>query len=126
MNNALGYPDPVWTLFRQLPRAGRLDAAADVQTAVACSAAQGARLQLQVRRDRDGVMRDACFQALGCPYVIATGAWLAQWLIGRRPADLSDEVVATLRAALEIPEDRAHCWLMAQDVLRALKPDVSP
>jgi NifU-like protein involved in Fe-S cluster formation len=126
MNNPLGYPDPVWTLFRQLPRSGRLDAAADVQTAVATSAAQGARLQLQVRRDPLGGIQNACFQALGCPYVIATGAWLAQWLTDRRSTEPADEAVATLRAALEIPEDRAHCWLMAQDVLRALKPDVLP
>ncbi len=67
-----------------------------------------------------GTVNDARFQAYGCPYTIAVGAWLADWCIGRTTAELATAPFAQLRAALEIPEDRAHCWLMAQDVLRDL------
>jgi NifU-like protein involved in Fe-S cluster formation len=114
--NPLGYPAAVWRLFRETPRAGRLDAA---RVGHAHTPAAPFRLRLDVQLEH-GVFRDSRFSAHGCPYTIATGAWLAEWLIGRRPDDLLTPPIAALRAELEIPEDRAHCWLMAQDCLRDL------
>lgn len=125
MNNPLGYPDRVWTLFQQAPNAGTLAPDPGLRTVEAGSAAHRFRLRVQVRL-RGGRIEDARFLALGCPYTIATGAWLAHWLIGRALTDVAREPLDELLAALEIPEDRAHCWVMAQDVLRALKPDALP
>ncbi|WP_420465091.1 iron-sulfur cluster assembly scaffold protein [Panacagrimonas sp.] len=124
MNNPLGYPERVWTLFQQAPNAGTLAPAPDVRTIEADSTAHRFRLRVQVKTCRDRI-EVARFQALGCPYTIATGAWLTLWLTDRAPAEITRGLLAELRAALEIPEDRAHCWVMAQDVLRALNPDVS-
>lgn len=123
MNNALGYPDAVWQRFREAPNAGRMDDASTV-AAQALTPGSGFRLRLVLRVD-DGLIADARFQAFGCPYTLATGSWLAQWLIGRTVAELATPPIAELRAALEIPEERAHCWLMAQDVLRDLHRQLS-
>ena len=111
MDNPLGYPAAVWRMFRDTPRAGRLPAgpAAEVGTPAAPF-----RLRLQVRTEGQRIV-DTAFQAHGCPYTVATGAWLAQWLIGRPAAECARPPIAELRAELEIPQDRAHCWLMAQD-----------
>lgn len=120
MDTPFGYPEKVWTLFRDTPRAGRF--APDTPGLLVGEAGSQAgrdrlRLELQVT---NGTTADSRFQAHGCPYTIAVGAWLAGWCVGRPLADFASAPVAELRAALEIPEDRAHCWLMAQDVLRAL------
>lgn len=124
MNNPLGYPAGVWRLFRDTPRAGRFGSGLPgLQAGEAGSQAGQMRLRLECRLE-NGIVRDSRFQAYGCPYTIAVGAWLAGWCIGRPLAALASAPVAELRAALEIPEDRAHCWVMAQDVLRALN-DVS-
>jgi cysteine desulfurase len=122
VDNPLGYPAAVWRLFRQTPRAGRLRAgpAAEVGTP-----AGPFRLRLQVET-ADGRIVDAAFLAHGCPYCVATGAWLAQWLVGRPVADCARPPIAALRDELEIPEDRAHCWLMAQDVLGELRRRLDP
>jgi len=116
MDNPLGYPATVWRLFRDTPRAGALPSGpvAEVGTPAAPF-----RLRLQVRVEGARVV-DAAFKALGCPYTLATGAWLAAWLPGRPLADCAHPPIAQLRAELEIPPDRAHCWLMAQDVLAEL------
>lgn len=118
-DNPLGYPPEVWRLFTTTPRAGSLAMAKDVFAAEAGSQAGRFRLRLEARV-ADGLIGDTRFRAWGCPYTIAVGAWLAGWCAGRPVADLGVAPLADLRASLEIPEDRAHCWLMAQDVLREL------
>lgn len=121
MDNPLEYPAEVWRLFCQLPRVGRFDPATHgLRAAEAGTRANHFRLRLECRVEDDRIV-ESRFQAFGCPYSIAVGAWLARWCEGRAAADLGPPPIAELRAALEIPEDRAHCWLMAQDVLRALQ-----
>ena len=116
MDNPLGYPATVWRLFRESPRAGRLSSGlfAEVGTPAAPF-----RLRIQIRIEGERIA-DAAFQAHGCPYTLATGAWLADWLVGRPAAECARPPIAELRAELEIPPDRAHCWLMAQDLLGEL------
>lgn len=117
--NPLEYPAEVWRLFRETPRAGRLESGPGVLSAEAGTAASRFRLRLDCRIER-GRVADSRFLAHGCPYTIAVGAWLAGWCLGRQQTELAAPPIAELRTALEIPEDRAHCWLMAQDVLRDL------
>ncbi|MGH8515975.1 MAG: iron-sulfur cluster assembly scaffold protein, partial [Panacagrimonas sp.] len=97
----------------EAPRAGRLESGTTVEIG---TPAAPFCLRIQVTVD-DGRIADAAFLAHGCPYTIATGAWLANWLVGRPAADCASPPIAELRADLEIPQDRAHCWLMAQDLL---------
>ncbi len=117
--NPLEYPAEVWRLFRGTPRAGRLESGSGVLSAEAGTAASRFRLRLDCRIER-GRVADSRFLAHGCPYTIAVGAWLAGWCLGRQQTELAAPPIAELWAVLEIPEDRAHCGLMAQDVLRAI------
>lgn len=116
MENPLGYPARVWQLFRDAPRAGRLVSGPTVEVG---TPAAPFRLRMQVKLD-EGRIVDTAFLAHGCPYTLATGAWLAAWLVGRSAADCASPPTAEMRADLEIPQDRAHCWLMAQDLLGEL------
>ncbi len=118
-DNPLGYPPQVWRLFTTTPGAGSLVPEKGVVAAEVGSQASRFRLRLEAQVS-SGMIGATRFRALGCPYTIAVGAWLAGWCAGRPVADLGVPPIADLRASLEIPEDRAHCWLMAQDVLREL------
>lgn len=118
-SNPYGYPPAIWRLFNETPRAGAFPAdAAGVIVAEAGTPAARARLRLSLRLDGERVA-EARFQAYGCPTTIAVGAWLAGWAEGRTLAELAGIRAGELRAALEIPEDRAHCALLGEDVLRA-------
>lgn len=113
------YPESVWRLFRETPRAGRFgETAGRVLSAEARTPAADSVLRLELRVG-DGEVADARFLAYGCPYSIAVGAWLAERSIGCQRRELESLSARQLIEALEIPEDRAHCGFLGEDVLRS-------
>ncbi len=118
--NPYGYGPEIWRLFRETPNAGRFpEGAPDVISAEAGTPAARSVLRLALRLDGDRVA-EARFLAYGCPTTIAVGAYVAGWVQGKSMADLAGLKAPALRAALEIPEDRAHCALLGEDALRAV------
>lgn len=121
--NPFGYSEPVWRLFREAPRAGRLEAG--TLSGDAGTPASRGRLRLQVKMDGPRVA-DARFQAYGCPTTIAVGAWLAGRAVGSTLGELAGIDAKLIREALEIPEDRTHCALLGEDVLKSLVQQAVP
>jgi cysteine desulfurase len=121
-DNAYDYPDPVWRRFRDPSHRRPLGAGGEEHRAEASGAAGQGRLVLRAWL-REGRVVDSAFEARGCPVTIAVGDWLAQWLRERLVADLGLEL-ARLRGELEIPADKAHCALLGEDVLDALKQEM--
>ncbi|MGH8506638.1 MAG: iron-sulfur cluster assembly scaffold protein [Stenotrophobium sp.] len=122
--NVFGYSTAIWQRFSEPVHGGSL-AGADVVSAEAGSAAARALLRVQVRLDASTV-EEARFGAYGCPTTLAVGEWLASRLQGQMVAGLGAISAAEIRAALEIPDDRAHCALMGEDVVRRLLTQVAP
>lgn len=120
--NAFAYAEPVWRSFSEPRRVGDLQGDG-VLSAEAGSPAAKSLLKLQLKLGQ-GVVTEAAFRAYGCPTAIAVGEWLATSLIGQKPADWMQASAARIRQALEIPDDRAHCALMGEDVVRALAKQV--
>ncbi|WP_028080532.1 iron-sulfur cluster scaffold-like protein [Solimonas soli] len=118
-DNVYAYREPIWQRFRAPRHAGRLDGA-QVLSTQAGSAATRSVLRLQIELDGERVAR-ARFRAYGCPTAIAVGEWLAEQLEARPRAAWAAIDVAAIRDALEIPDDKAHCALLGEDVLRALQ-----
>lgn len=116
--NPFGYSEAVWRLFREAPRAGTLDGPG-VVAAESSTPANRSRLRLQVKM-ADTRISDARFQAYGCPTTIAVGAWLAERAVGRPVTELSGIDAKKILEALEIPEDRTHCALLGEDLVKSL------
>lgn len=121
--NPFGYSDLVWQLFGQAPRSGSLDGAG-LAEGLAGSRSNRNRLRLQVKMEGSRIV-DARFQAYGCPTTIAVGAWLAGWVVGRDPQELSRINTKMIRETLEIPEDRTHCALMGEDAVKSLLSQIA-
>lgn len=117
MDNVFGYPEPIWQRFVAPTRAGHLDGDAVVQARVGTPSAK-AELELSLRSGPPVVAR---FRAFGCPVTIAVGDWIAERLELDGLAALQTISAAHLRNALEIPEDRAHCSLLGEDLILALR-----
>jgi NifU-like protein involved in Fe-S cluster formation len=117
-HNVYGYPPPVWARFAAPRHAGRL-AGPGVHSAEAGSPAAAARLRLQLRWEQ-GRVAECRFLARGCPVTLAVGEWLCERLAGASGAEMAAIGAPEIRQALEIPEDKAHCALMGEDVLRSL------
>lgn len=117
--NPYGYPEPVWRLFCEAPKAGVLDGE-NVIRVQAGDPARQAQLELQVRMEGP-VIAAARFRALGCPSTIAVGAWLAGELQGRSLNGLPTMTAAAIREGLQLAEDRAHCALLGEDAVLLLE-----
>lgn len=118
--NVFDYSEGVWSRFHQAPHAGRWpEGTPGVVSAQAGSVAARSLLRLQLRR-QDGALR-ARFQAYGCPTAIAVGQWLCEQIEARGLSAVAALTAPDIRQALEISEDRLHCALMGQDVVRALQ-----
>jgi NifU-like protein involved in Fe-S cluster formation len=122
VHNVYGYPDAVWVRFLRPRHAGPLEGGDVVR---ARTPAASAVIELSVTA---GPPLRARFCAYGCPYTIAVGEWLAETLQRDGLARLDRLDAAAIRHALEIPEERAHCALMGEDLIRALQqiPGLSP
>jgi cysteine desulfurase len=70
-------------------------------------------------RIADGVVKDARFQAYGCPHTLAVAAWLTGQLPGRARKDLIPGKPADWAAALAVPVEKLGRLLVIEDALQA-------
>lgn len=110
------YSPQIWQHFRAPHQAGVLNGSG-VATGEARTPATKAVLRLQIRTDQ-GCIREARFQAYGCPSTIAAGDWLCGWLEGRSIAEAMALTSERVAQALALEPQRRHCALLAQDALR--------
>lgn len=123
-DNVYDYPPAIWQQFSSAGEyAGRFPAGTTGLLSLhAENRAAASTLGLQLRLGEDGRVAEVRFQALGCPVGIAVGSWLARQALGQTTAALRAVDVRQLRSALEIPEDKLHCALMGEDLLRQIPP----
>ena len=108
-------------LFTALPQAGVIDVAAgDVVRGEAGSIAQEAWVRFHLLIT-DGSVRDARFQAYGCPHTLAVTAWLTGQLPGRRLSEVLVDGAAMWADALSVPIEKLGRLLVVEDALRACR-----
>jgi len=72
-------------------------------------------------RVENGAVTAARFKAAGCVTALACGSWLAEWMQGRRLAELGEITDSTIAEALGgLPAATRHGAQLAADALRAL------
>jgi cysteine desulfurase len=106
-------------LFSALPGAGVIeDAAGQVIRGEAGGLAQEAwvRFHLLVTH---GTVKDARFQAYGCPHTLAVSAWLTGQLPGRRLSEVLVDEPAQWARVLSVPIEKLGRLLVVEDALRA-------
>jgi nitrogen fixation NifU-like protein len=99
-------------------------APSDVQvgSALVGSPALGEVLKLQIRL-RDATIAEARFRAFGGGSAIAVGSWLTERLQGCTLDDALAIRGPDILAALELPAEKLHSALLAQDAIRAAVTD---
>lgn len=114
-----------YRLFRELPRAGSFPetaGAASAGEAVVRGEAGGASeevwVRFHVRLDGDTV-KDARFEARGCPHTLAAAAWIASRLPGRRRAEGVPGGPHDWARELEVPVEKLGRLLVLEDALVA-------
>jgi len=86
---------------------------------VAGSVERGTWIEFQLRVNLDRRVSRARFRAYGCPHTIALASWLTEYLPGRAlRANFALDRDHILEV-LELPVEKSHCVLVAEDALRA-------
>jgi nitrogen fixation protein NifU and related proteins len=77
-------------------------------------------LKIWVRMNNQTV-QDATFKAAGCVPAIACGSWLAEWIHGKNPAELSELSPDQIEQALDgLPLASRHAAVLACEVVKKL------
>jgi cysteine desulfurase len=104
-------------LFTSLPGAGTLQGPG-VVSGEAGSAAAEAWVRFHARI-AGGSVRDARFQAHGCPHTLAVAAWITTRLPGRALRSVALGEPADWARALEVPVEKLGRLLVVEDALQA-------
>jgi len=105
-------------LFYELPGAGALSDAPGVVRGEAGGPDADTWVRFHLRIE-DGTVRDARFQALGCPHTLAVVAWLTRQLPGRALSELAVGEPAEWAQALDVPVEKLGRLLVVEDALHA-------
>jgi cysteine desulfurase len=105
-------------LFTELPGAGTLPDAPGVVRGEARDADTQTWVRFHLRVE-NGTVRDARFEALGCPHTVAVMAWLTGRLPGRMLAGLQLGAPAAWADTLEVPVEKLGRLLVVEDALQA-------
>ena len=105
--------------FRELPGVGILTGPADAIVQGEAGSIDDevwVRFHLQIA---EGTVKDARFQAFGCPHTLATAAWVTGQLPGRALSDLVPGTPQAWAQALQVPTEKLGRLLVVEDALRA-------
>jgi NifU-like protein involved in Fe-S cluster formation len=105
--------------FSETPRAGTFPpGTAGVISGEAGRRADGAHVRFHLRVEGETV-KDARFQAYGCPHTLAAAAWVAEQLPGRRLSALVPGTPEQWLQALAAPVEKLGRMLVVEDALAA-------
>jgi cysteine desulfurase len=106
-------------LFRELPAGGAIpDSAGTVLRGEAGGPAEEVWVRFHLLVEGD-IVKDARFEARGCPHTLATAAWLASGMPGRRCDDALRSGPRAWARALGVPVEKLGRLLVIEDALRA-------
>jgi len=80
-------------------------------------------LQLSIKVDEDGVIRDARFKTYGCGSAIASSSLVTEWVKGLHIDDAVNLSNSQIAEELALPPVKIHCSILAEDAIKAAVED---
>lgn len=94
-----------------------------VGTGMVGAPACGDVMKLQIKVDKDGVIKDAKFKTYGCGSAIASSSLVTEWVKGKT-VDQALEIKNTqIAEELALPPVKIHCSILAEDAIKAAVAD---
>lgn len=119
-NKAYGpYSDRVLDHFENPRHAGSLDRdEPSVGTAMVGALTSGGVIKLQIRVNGQGVIGAVKFKAYGCPYTIASGSWLTEWVKGCTLEEAANLHNTQIAEGLALPPLKIQYAVLAEQALK--------
>ena len=80
-------------------------------------------MKLQIKVDKDGIIRDARFKTYGCGSAIASSSLVTEWVKGMHIDDAVNLKNSQIAEELALPPVKIHCSILAEDCVKAAVED---
>jgi len=118
------YSDKVNDHFQNPRNVGSLDRSSDkVGTAIVGAPACGDVMQLQLKISDAGIIEDAKFKTFGCGSAIASSSLVTTMVKGKNILQASQIKNVQIAKELELPPQKIHCSVLAEDAIKAAIKD---
>jgi len=94
-----------------------------IGTGMVGAPACGDVMKLQIKVDKDGIIRDARFKTYGCGSAIASSSLITEWVKGMHIDQASVLKNSDIAAELALPPVKIHCSILAEDAIKAAIAD---
>jgi len=95
----------------------------DIGTGMVGAPACGDVMKLQIKVDKDGIIRDARFKTYGCGSAIASSSLVTEWVKGMHIDDAGKLKNSEIAEELALPPVKIHCSILAEDAIKAAVKD---
>lgn len=120
----MAYNDKVLDHYKNPRNVGRMDEdAEDVGTGMVGAPACGDVMRLQIRVNKEGLIKDAKFKTYGCGSAIASSSLLTEWVKGRTLDEAQEIRNVHIADELSLPPVKIHCSVLAEDAIKAAIED---
>jgi nitrogen fixation NifU-like protein len=94
-----------------------------VGTGMVGAPACGDVMKLQIKVDKNGIIRDAKFKTYGCGSAIASSSLVTEWVKGMHIDDAVNLKNSQIAEELALPPVKIHCSILAEDAIKAAVND---
>lgn len=91
----------------------------NVGTGLVGAPACGDVMQLQLKISKEGIIEDAKFKTFGCGSAIASSSLVTTLVIGKNVDQINEIKNIDIAKELELPPQKIHCSVLAEDAIRA-------
>jgi nitrogen fixation protein NifU and related proteins len=119
----LAYSEKVIDHYENPRNVGKMDIDNTVGTGMVGAPACGDVMKLQIRVDKEGVIRDAKFKTYGCGSAIASSSLVTEWVKGKTLDEAGAIKNVEIAEELALPPVKIHCSILAEDAIKAAIAD---
>ena len=120
----MAYSQLVLDHYENPRNVGKFDAnEPGVGTGMVGAPACGDVMKLQIKVDKDGIIRDARFKTYGCGSAIASSSLVTEWVKGMHIDDALNLKNSEIAQELALPPVKIHCSILAEDAIKAAVND---
>ena len=94
-----------------------------IGTGMVGAPACGDVMKLQIKVDKDGIIRDARFKTYGCGSAIASSSLVTEWVKGMHIDQAAVLKNSDIAEELALPPVKIHCSILAEDAIKAAVTD---
>ena len=120
----MAYSEELIEHFENPRNIGSMDKGAlDVGTGLVGAPACGDVMKLQIKVDREGIIKDAKFKTFGCGSAIASSSLVTEWVKGKTLDEAGTIKNTHIAKHLALPPVKIHCSVLAEDAIKAAIAD---